>query len=46
MVKEDVFREAEEVETINMVLDLMWQKELNPDLATQVIHSISPQICH
>ena len=45
MVKEEVFRDAEEIETINMVLDLMWQKKTNPDLAMQVIKSISPEIC-
>ena len=46
MVREEMLRDAEEIETINMVLDLMWQKAMNPDLAAQVIQSISPGICH
>lgn len=46
MVREEVFRDAEEIETINMVLDLMWQKKMNPDLAAQIIGRISPEICH
>jgi len=45
MVKEDVLRDAEEVEIINNVLELMRQKTMNPDLTAEVIRSISPQIC-
>jgi len=46
MVKEDVLRDAEEVEVINNVLELTRQKGLNPELAAEVIKSLSPEICH
>jgi hypothetical protein len=46
MVKEGVFRDAEEVELINNVLELMRQEAMNPALAAEVIKSISPEICH
>ena len=45
MVKEDVLRDAEEVELINNVLELMRQKTANPGLASEVMQSISPNIC-
>jgi hypothetical protein len=45
LVKEDVLRDAEEVEIINNVLELQRQKAQNPALAQEVIHSVSPQIC-
>ena len=45
MVKEDVLRDAEEVEMINNVLELQRQKTQNPELAQEVIRSVSPKIC-
>jgi hypothetical protein len=45
MVRQEVLRDAEEVELINNVLELMRQKAMNPDLTAEVIKSISPQIC-
>ena len=45
MVKEEVLRDAEEVELINTVLELTRQKADKPDLTREVINSVSPQIC-
>ena len=46
MVKEEVRRDAEEIDLINNVLDLIRQRALNPERAIEVINSLSPQICH
>jgi hypothetical protein len=45
LVKEDVLRDAEEVEMINNVLELSWQKIANPLLAREVIAAVSPGVC-
>jgi hypothetical protein len=45
LVKEEVLRDAKEVETINSVLDLKRQKMDNPELTQEVIQSVSPHIC-
>ena len=45
IVKEDVLRDAEEVELINNVLELTRQKADKPDLTKEVIASVSPKIC-
>jgi hypothetical protein len=45
MVKESVLREAEEVETINNVLELSRRKAENPSLAQEIIDVVSPHIC-
>ena len=45
LVKEDVLRDAQEVETINSVLDLQRQKKENPELTQEIIRSVSPKIC-
>ena len=45
MVKENVLRDAEEVETINNVLELQRRKTENPVLTKEIIKAVSPQIC-
>lgn len=45
MVREEVLRDAEEVEIINNVLELQRQKMNKPELTQEVIKSVSPQIC-
>lgn len=42
MIKESVYREAEEIDMINNVLELAHQKNTKPDLADEVIESIGP----
>ncbi len=45
MVREDVLRDAEEVELINNILELTRQKADKPDLTKEVIKAVSPEIC-
>jgi hypothetical protein len=45
LVKEEVLREAVEVDLVNNVLELTRQKAANPDLMEEVVRSLSPQIC-
>jgi hypothetical protein len=45
MVKEQVLRDAEDVATINNVLELQRSKIENPDITREVIQSVSPHIC-
>jgi hypothetical protein len=41
MIKEDVVREAEQLDMINSVLELRHQKRNKPSLADEVINSLS-----
>lgn len=41
MVREDVLRDAEEVDVINSVLELERQKKLNPELTREVVESVT-----
>ena len=43
MVREEVLRDAEEVELINTVLELTRQKADKPEFSREVINSVSPQ---
>lgn len=45
LVKESILRDAEEVDTINNVLELNRRKQENPELAREVIGVVSPHIC-
>ena len=45
IVREEVLRDAQEVETINNVLELQRQKKENPGLTQAIIESVSPHIC-
>jgi hypothetical protein len=40
MIKESALRDAEEVEMINAVLELHWQRQRKPDLAEEVIERV------
>lgn len=41
MIKEDVLRDAQQVEAINSVLDVEWQKKENRELTEEVIKAVS-----
>lgn len=41
MIKEDVLRDAQQVEAINSVLELAWQKRENRELTDEVIKAVS-----
>ena len=41
MIKEDVLRDAQQVEAINSVLEMEWQKRANRELTEEVIKAVS-----
>ena len=41
MIKEEVLREARQVEAINSVLEMEWQKKENRELTEEVIKAVS-----
>ncbi len=45
LVREEVLRDAEEVELINNVLELTRRKADKPELTREVIEAVSPEIC-
>ena len=42
MIREDVLRDAEEVDTINLVLEMAQQNRIRPELLKEVLRSVSP----
>jgi hypothetical protein len=44
MIKEDVLRDAEEVETINTALEMRRQKQSKPELFSEVFRRITGQL--
>jgi hypothetical protein len=44
MIREDVLRDADEVEAINAVLDFEQQRRIRPDLIKEVIRSVAPDL--
>lgn len=45
LVKEDVFREAEEIDAINLALELEQIRKKNPALADEIMKSVGADLC-
>jgi hypothetical protein len=42
MIRESVLRDAEEIDVINSVLEMEYQRKTRPDLTAEVVRAVQP----